>query len=207
MLEYLAEMGQKALSSYSYQDYLDLEKDPEIRYEYHDGFIVAMAGGTPQHGLITMNFGSELHSKLKSMGMGCSLFSSDVKVRIEQTNRTFYPDASLVCEPPITSEKDKNAIINPSLILEVLSDSTALFDMGEKFAHYRQIESLREYVLVSQTESLVIANYRTPDGTWDISTYFSMEDVVVLQSLAVELKMEDIYHLAEGIEEPGSSDN
>lgn len=103
-------MRKKALSSYSYEDYLDLEKDPEIRYEFHDGFIVAMAGGTPQHGLITMNFSSELHSKLKSMGMGCSMFSSDVKVRIERTNRTFYPDASVVCEPPVTSEKDKNAI-------------------------------------------------------------------------------------------------
>lgn len=104
-------------------------------------------------------------------------------------------------------KKIKTRLPNPNLILEVLSGSTALFDMGEKFAHYCQIESLREYVLVSQTESLVIANYRTPDGTWDISTYFSMEDVVILQSMGVELRMTDIYRLAEGIEEPGPSDN
>lgn len=207
MLEHLPRMRKKALSSYSYQDYLDLEKDPEIRYEFHDGFIVAMAGGTPQHGLICMNFSIALGNSIQAKGLQCGIYSSDVKVRIERTNRTFYPDASVVCEPPVTSEKDKNAITNPNLILEVLSDSTALFDMGEKFAHYRQIESLREYVLVSQTESLVIANYRTPDGTWDISTYFSMEDVVVLQSMGVELRMTDIYRLAEGIEEPGSSDN
>lgn len=194
-------MGETALSNQTYEAYLALEAESEVKYEFHDGFISAMAGGTPEHGLIAMNFSTGLNSEIQRNNKPCAVYSSDVKMRIEHTNRTFYPDASVVCDKAEKSTKDPQALTNPVLILEVLSESTAAFDRGAKFAHYRQIESLREYVLVSQNEPMVDTYYRTDDGTWEIQTITNITDKVVLKSLDCEIPMSDIYRMVPGISE------
>lgn len=194
-------MGQKALSGYTYEDYLALEKQSDGKYEFHDGFIVAMAGGSPEHGQIGMNFCRAIGNELEKKGKACITYSSDVKIRIEASHRTYYPDASVVCEKPEKSQHDPLAITNPVLILEVLSESTAAFDRGSKFSHYRTLPSLKEYVLISQTEAMVDTYYRTDDGTWEIRTIIGREEMVQLKSLDCEIRMADIYRLVPGIEE------
>lgn len=192
-------MGEKAVSTYTYEAYLAVEEESDVKYEYHDGFIVAMAGGSPEHGQIAMNFGAELNGLFKSNNKGCRTYSSDVKVRIEASRRTFYPDLSVDCDQLEKSKKDPNAITNPILILEVLSDTTSEFDRGEKFAHYRQVTSLREYVLISQKEAMVDTYYRTDDGTWEIRTTTGLNASVMLKSVDCKIKMADIYRLVPDI--------
>lgn len=158
-------MKNTASHNSTYQAYLALEAESETKYEFHDGMITAMAGGTLEHGQIAVNFTTEAGIGLKSNKRPCIIYSSDVKVHIASSRRTYYPDASIVCGQPIRSDQDAHAITNPILILEVLSDSTASFDRGPKFSHYRQIDSLKEYVIISQTEAMVDTYFRTEDGT------------------------------------------
>ncbi len=193
-------MAEKALSNHTYEDYLALEAESDIKYEFHDGFIVAMAGGSPEHSQIGANFIRYAGNALDRAGKSCIVHTGDLKVHIESTKRTFYPDVSIVCETPTYSPKDPNALTNPILILEVLSESTMAFDRGAKFAHYRQIPSLREYVLISQTESMVDTYYRTDDGTWEIQTITGLSATVVLKSLQCEVLMAEIYRLVPGME-------
>ncbi len=193
-------MGAIPLTSASYQDYLALEAQSDIRYEYHDGFILAMAGGTLEHGQIIMNIGREMGNQLNKSGRPCIVYGSDVKVSIETTRRTFYPDLSVTCEAPEKSDKDPHALTNPVLIIEVLSESTGDFDRGEKFAHYRQIPSLREYVLVNQSQVLVDSFFRLETGSWEIQTRMGLGDKLALKSLGIELQVKDIYHRVAGID-------
>ena len=194
-------MGEKALSVYSYEAYLALEAESDTKYEYHDGMITAMAGGSPEHGQIAVNFTRFAGNALSMNNKPCIIYSSDVKVHISTTKRTFYPDASIVCEKPAKSDKDPHAITNPLLILEVLSESTMAFDRGAKFAHYRNIPSLKEYVLVSQNEAMVDTYYRTEDGTWEITTIIGLDKTVLLKSIGCEISMADIYLLVPDLNE------
>jgi Uma2 family endonuclease len=193
-------MAQEAVSTYSYEAYLELEKNPEAKYEFHDGMITAMAGGSPEHSQLASNMGRHLGNALEEASKACSVFNSDAKIRVEKTNRTYYPDASVVCGPLELSQKDNNAITNPILIVEVLSESTLEFDRGAKFAHYRQLSSLRQYVLISQTEAMVDTYYRTEDGTWEIQTLIGLEAEVELKAVEAKLKMKDIYYRVPGID-------
>ncbi len=193
--------GEPSISTYSYEAYLALEAKSETKYEFRDGFIVAMAGGTPAHGLIAANITRALGNAIISTNKPCSPYSSDVKIHIEATNRTFYPDLSIVCGKAIPSEKDHHALINPILIVEVLSERTVAFDRGAKFSHYRQIPSLKEYVLISQDEPILDTFYRTEDGTWEINTIQEMSEKVLFKSISCEVAMSDIYRMVPDISE------
>lgn len=190
-------MGEPAISTYSYAAYLAMEAEAEQKHEYHGGEITAMAGGTLAHGQIAMNFGRAIGNGLEKAGKACSTFSSDVRVHIQEAKRGFYPDLSVVCGAPETSDQDPQALANPLLVVEVLSPTTAAFDRGTKFAHYRQLKSLREYVLISQNEAMVDVFYRREDDAWEIETYFGLEAKVALLSLGIEVLSADIYRLVE----------
>lgn len=192
-------MAEKALSNHSYETYLTLEKESEQKYEFHDGFISAMAGGTPEHSLIAGNFILAIGRFLLDNSKNCAAYTSDLRVRIEATNRTYHPDAAVICGKADRSAKDTLAVTNPVLILEVLSDSTSSFDRGTKFSHYRTLPSLREYVLISQSEPMVDTYYRTEEGTWIINTVTDLDSTVAFQSLGCEVNMRDIYRMVEGI--------
>ncbi len=194
-------MGEQALATHTYENYLALEAEPETKYEFHDGFITAMAGGSLEHGQIAGNFIWAVRNALEVEKKRCLTYTSDVKVHIASSRRTFYPDASVVCEQPERSEKDEQALTNPVLILEVLSDSTESFDRGAKFRHYRQIPSLRQYVLISQREASVDTYYRTDDGTWEIHSFLGLQETIPLKSIKCEISMADIYLLVPGINE------
>lgn len=178
---------------------MSLEVNPDVKYEFHDGYIVAMAGGSPEHALIAGNFIGTVNGELRKKEQDCSVFSSDLKIRIESTNRTFYPDASVVCGGFVRSEKDPHAITNPTLILEVLSESTLAFDRGSKFAHYRQLPSLQEYVLISQDQVEVDTYYRAQSGLWEIQTLTKLDEVLYLKSLGCQIPLQGIYRMVPDI--------
>lgn len=193
-------MAEKALSNHTYEAYLALEGQGETKYEFHDGYITAMAGGSPEHGQISGNFIRSVGSQLQAADKRCIIYTSDVKIHIKSTRRTFYPDSSIICSQPQKSELDPYAITNPLLILEVLSDTTADFDRGAKFHQYRQIPSFREYVLVSQKVPQVDIYYRKNEDLWEIMTYTKLEDSILLKSINIEIGLQDIYWLVEGLE-------
>lgn len=186
-------MGEKALNNHTIETYITLEKESEIRYEYYDGFIVAMAGGTPAHGELSANLTTALSNALRSADKTCKVYSGDVKVAINKANRRVYPDASVVCGEVDTDTKEPNAITNPILITEVLSESTESLDRGEKFMAYRQLDSLREYLLVSQDKVMVEVFSRTDDGTWRIQSFPELSQEIDLPGLGISINTSDIY--------------
>lgn len=150
----------------SYAEYLAAEAKSDVRHEFLDGQVYALAGGTPEHAALAAAVIGELRNALR--GKPCRVYSSDVRVRIEATGLTTYPDASVVCGQLETSREDPNAIVNPVVLVEVLSESTEAYDRGAKTQHYRRIPSLREYVLVAQHEPLVEVYRRNEQGRFEI---------------------------------------
>ena len=173
------------------EEYLALERAAEYRSEYFSGKMFAMAGGTPEHSLISANLIRELGNALK--GHRCAAYDKDLRIEISDTGLFTYPDASVICGPLDRSSRGNDMATNPTVLLEVLSDSTEAYDRGSKFAHYRTIPSFREYVLISQKEPLVEVFFRLPDGTWQLRPVSGCDSVAQLQSLNVVLRLAEIY--------------
>ncbi|HEY4117578.1 MAG TPA: Uma2 family endonuclease [Byssovorax sp.] len=172
----------------AYAQYLALDAASENGVEFHDGAVRAMAGATIAHGRILANV---LH--LLRVGLGerrCAVLAAGTKVRVEATNRTLLPDAAVVCGAIERSGVDADAVTNPIVIVEVLSPSTADYDLGTKFRHYRWLPSLREYVAVSQDDELVEVWRR--DAGWALEES-RQGGVARLTSLGVELALADVY--------------
>lgn len=186
-------MGELAVRTYTLAEYLQLEQVENLKYEFHDGFVAAMAGGTPKHGQIQSNTNSTISNSLRSANSSCIIYSSDVKIAIEHSRRYFYPDLSVVYGDLQTSTQVSNAIVNPILIIEVLSEGTEAFDRGKKFYYYRKIPSLREYVLISQEEAIVDVYSRTDDNIWQLRSYSGMKGEIPLHSLEISISLEEIY--------------
>jgi Uma2 family endonuclease len=149
---------------YSFAEYVQLEELSTVKHEFLGGRIYAMAGGTPEHAALTMAVGIALGAALE--GGRCRVYSSDLMIRVPATGLGTYPDVTVVCGPRQTDPESKNAVTNPALIVEVTSKSTEEYDRGEKFDHYKQIPSLREYILVSHREPEIEVRRREPDGQW-----------------------------------------
>ena len=176
---------------FTYAEYLAAERSADVKHEYLRGEIFAMAGGTPEHSRLAMSIGRELGVLLRDRP--CAVFSSDLRIRIEATNRATYPDVSVVCGKRETAKDDPDALTNPIVIVEVLSDSTEGDDRGEKFAHYRRVPSLREYVLVSQRARRIEVYRREGVGAeWILSEATSGEQAK-LPSLGIAVSVDEVY--------------
>jgi len=182
---------------YTVEEYFDLVDTLETKYEYHNGKLVdwrAMAGASDQHALITANIIRELGNALR--GNPCRVYSSDVLLRIGKKSKYRFGDATVICGPAIYDPLDKSrskAVINPKLVVEVLSESSEGIDRGEKFADYREIDSFEEYVLVSQRDARVETFRRQPDGTWLLAFHTGLDATVELHSLGVTLSLGEIF--------------
>lgn len=172
----------------SYPEYLALEGSSETKHEYVNGQVYAMAGGTPEHARLATRIARQLGAALE--GRPCDTFSSDLRIHIEATGRSTYPDLAVVCGPLRRAVHDDDAVTNPVVIVEVLSESTESSDRGDEWAHYQRIPSLREYVLVSQHEQRVEVFRRADDG-W---TYHeSRGGSVALRSIDAALDLPELY--------------
>jgi Uma2 family endonuclease len=175
----------------SYAEYLALEQRTGTRHEYLRGEAFAMAGGTIEHGALAVAISTALSNALRDRP--CRVLSSDVKVTIEATGLTTYPDVSVVCGSVQVSAQDPNAVTNPVLVVEVLSDSTEAYDRGEKAAHYRRIPSLREIVLVSQKSPLIEVHRKNSKGNWELVSEAGSGERAELESVGAVLDVSDIY--------------
>lgn len=175
----------------TYAQYLAAEQASAMRHEYLRGQVFAMAGGTPEHAALAMAVGAQL--SMASQGKPCRVFGSDLRVRIEGTDLSTYPDVSVVYGHLERSEIDPNAATNPVLIVEVLSDGTEAYDRGEKFAHYRRLTSLREYLLVSQLAPQLELYRRNAAGHWVLFEAAAGESLELESIGGVKLDVNGIY--------------
>jgi Uma2 family endonuclease len=182
-------MSEVAKKVYSLEEYFALEATSEEKHEYYNGEIFAMAGGTFQHAVITLNLVSSLKKRLA--GKNCRVLSEQMRIATPSGLYT-YPDASVYCGKPELSEA-QTELKNPVVIVEVLSASTRNYDRGEKFRLYRTIESFREYVLV-ESESVLVEHYsKRETGEWVLREYASLTDEVELHAIKENISLQEIY--------------
>lgn len=172
-------------------EYLAFEREAEYKSEYFAGQTFAMAGASRRHNLIVGNMVSELSFQLK--GRTCEVYSNDMRVKISATGLYTYPDIAVVCEDIRFEDNHEDTLLNPTVIIEVLSQSTQGYDRGEKFAHYRSLESLCEYLLIAQKIYLVEHYIRQPDNKWLLSETRHLQDRIELPSVSCTLALADIY--------------
>lgn len=174
----------------SEEEYLRLEQKNRAKHEYVRGKIVAMAGASIYHNLLVTN--TVFYLKLQLKGRGCLVFPSDLRVRLPGGTYT-YPDVSVVCGTPQQDDDYPDVLLNPQIVVEVLSPTTEKYDQGEKFAHYRTLDSLQEYVLIHQDTYRIQRYSRQADGEWLFADAFGQAGEVMLKSLNVVLLLADIY--------------
>lgn len=172
-------------------EYLEMEEKSEEKHEYYKGEIFAMSGSKVPHNTIAVNLCTILHVKLR--GKGCRPFNSDQRIHIEKNSLFTYPDVSIVCGEIKTLNNDDWNILNPTVLIEVLSPSTKSYDRGDKFKLYRDIPSLKEYILVDSEHISVEVFWINEKGHWELVECNNPEEDVQLQSLSVSLPMKDIY--------------
>jgi len=175
---------------YTVEEYLVMEEASEIKHEYMDGRIIAMAGGTLEHSSVGGNVYAELRNALRKKS--CKPYNSDTAIAISHGKYT-YPDVSVVCGKPEVCPVNPRAPKNPILIVEVISSSTGNYDRGEKFALYRQIPSFQEYVLIEQDKPQVAVYLKQEENVWRMTTYQGLDKIVRFDSIDVELAMSEIY--------------
>ena len=179
----------------SLEEYRNLETIAEVKHEYHDGEIIEMTGGSINHNSILINLIVLL--KLALRGTNYRLQSSDLRLWIPQYNRGLYPDLMIIAGEPLFSDNRNDEILNPCLIIEVLSPFTSSYDRGDKFRYYRSIPQLNQYLLVSQGEILIESYSKTSENHWLLQEYIPARGIISLDSLGISLNLADIY---EGID-------
>lgn len=182
-------MSALAPRRYTYEEYLAQEELSEIKHEFCDGAILAMAGGTPEHSLVKFNLGVAVANALR--GRPCRAFDCDLRVLAGEADFATYPDLSVVCGQFVRAGRDKNALTNPTALFEVLSHGTAAYDLGEKFDQYCRLPTLREYVVV-ESERIGARTFRLEGGIWALRR-FGVGEMVALPSIGISVGMADIY--------------
>ncbi len=176
---------------HTFAEYVKIAEAATEKLEFHDGEILAMSGGSFEHGLIATNINREIGIRLR--GKPCRILDSNV--RIATPRRAFYPDGSVICGPPEFDPRDpsRQSIANPRVIIEVLSPTTETYDRTEKFDHYRELSSLQEYILVLQTAPRVESYARGAGGGWIFTPFVGLEVGLRIQSLQIEIPLAEIY--------------
>lgn len=173
------------------REYLAIERDCEAKHEYYRGEMFAMVGATRGHNRLTVNIAALLHGQLSERP--CDFFVSDMRVKIDETGLYTYPDAVVTCEHPNFEDAELDTLLNPQVIIEVLSESTEKYDRGKKFEHYRQIESLTDYVLIAQDHAQVERFARNEQGQWLLSEASGLEATMQLPTIDCQLPLADLY--------------
>ncbi len=172
------------------EEYIAQERRAETKSEYVDGVAYAMTGASREHNLIALNIGAELRQQLR--GRPCETYAVDMRVRVSR-NACFYPDVVVVCGKPQFEDASVDTFLNPTVIFEVLSPSTGDYDQGGKFARYRSLEALHEYILVAQAECHVMQFVRQPDNSWLLTETRDRDGHLSILSINADLSLAEIY--------------
>jgi Uma2 family endonuclease len=173
------------------EQYLEIEREAEFKSEYFQGEMFLMSGAREPHNLIVVNLVSTLHQQLR-IGP-CRIFANDMRVRVTATGLYTYPDVVAVCSEPQFLDETRDTLLNPSLIVEVLSPSTEIYNRIRKFEHYRSVESVGEYLMIASERVSAELYTRQPDGRWMLTAANRMEDSLELQSVGAHLALADLY--------------
>lgn len=184
---------------YSVEEYFQIEEQSDEKYEYWDGVLVplreplAMAGGSYEHGVIAANIVRAFGNR--TLGGPCQVLGSDVRIKLARSTRYVYPDASIVCGQPQFDPKDRRhgTISNPRVLVEVLSPSTQAFDRNEKMQGYLQIESLEEYLMVSQSQPRIEGFFRQDGGTWLFTPVEGVDASLLVRSMKFDVPLREIF--------------
>jgi len=190
-------MASEPIPRLTLEQYLELERTAEVRSEFIDGQMVAMAGGTEDHAALQSNMHVELGARLH--GTGCRVFGSDFRIQVSGHYAT-YPDVAVVCGKVALADEHKDCYTNPAVVVEVLSPSSEKYDRGEKFRRYRTLPSLKDYILVDQRRVLVEHFTREPGNTWTLRDYQALDDELRIETIGISIPLHQIY---EGVEIPG----
>ena len=182
---------QRALAVFTPEDYLDLERQSEIRHEFLDGTVYAMAGESLAHSAICFNLNVAVGLQLR--GTNCRGLSPNMKVRAGAAGLYAYPDLAVVCGQALFHGKHRDVLPNPTVIFEVLSRSTQTYDRGEKFERYKSMETLRDYVLVPQDRPRLEHFSRQPEGTWSHAELDGTDAALTLDSINCRLSLAEVY--------------
>jgi Uma2 family endonuclease len=178
------------------REYFEFENDSSVKHEYFQGQLYAMAGATVPHNRITGNTFASLHSQLR--GRPCEPFTSDQRLKVEANGLIAYPDVLVACEPLLYGQNDRHTLINATVIIEVLSPSTAHYDREGKFDFYRELPSLRHYVLIAQSQMEVDHRwFNSQTGAWQSETFTLPENRVHLAAIDCVLSVAELYERIE----------
>jgi Uma2 family endonuclease len=177
------------------EQYLDADRKAEYKSEYYQGVVYAMAGGSPVHSLIIGNLAGELRQAVKKRR--CFVYPTELRLRVTPLGLYTYPDIMVVCGDPLFCDDQKDTVTNPVLIVEVLSKSTEGHDRGFKFSQYRKVESLQEYILVSQHEPRIERYLRQPGDQWLLTESSGLDRSLQIESLACTIPLAEIYDKVE----------
>lgn len=172
-------------------EYLAIERRAEFKSEFFDGEMFAMAGASREHNIVNENLSLEIGSRLR--GTPCRTLSRDQRVTIDRTGLYCYPDLVIVCGPPEYAAEDRDTLINPQVIIEVLSPSSERHDRTTKFRHYQQLASVGEYILISQDEPVCERYVRLPDGAWALVSFVGLADTLSFATVPVQIPLADVY--------------
>jgi len=173
------------------EQYLEIERKAEYKSEYYDGEMFSMAGARATHNLIAANLIAQLHAQLRYGP--CRTYTSDMRVHVKSTGLYTYPDVVVACQDPRFLDDEVDTLLNPTLIVEVLSPTTEAYDRGRKFGHYRSIESLAEYLMVSSERVGAELFTRQTDGAWLLTAASDLQDAVHLSATGCRLLLADLY--------------
>jgi len=196
-------MSSQPQSFITEEEYLAIERGAETKSEYFAGGMFARAGASRRHNRIVTNLVTSLDSQLKERP--CNVYSSDLRVRINKTGLYTYPDVVVTCGEELFSDEHHDVLLNPKVIIEVLSDSTEAYDRGEKFEHYQQVESLAEYLLVSQHACRVERYLRQDQKSWLYSEAHEPEESIEIESIECLLALRDVYDKVDLAQSPDRS--
>jgi Uma2 family endonuclease len=182
------------------ETYLEIERRASEKSEYFAGEMFAMAGASERHNLIVANLIFELKGRLKNTP--CRVYPGDMRLKIDASGLYTYPDVMVVCGERRFADENDDTLRNPDIIVEVLSDSTERYDRGVKFGHYRKLESLKEYLLVSQNSRKIERYFKNENGNWELTETDDRHPSIRLAAIACELDLDGVY---DGIALPGES--
>ncbi len=188
-------MQPKTVSLISETEYFELERNSEIKHEYYQGEIFAMAGASEKHNVIVSNVIISLGVQLKKKP--CRVYPGDMRLKIEETGLYTYPDVMVACGERKFGDEKLDTLLNPDVIIEVLSDSTETYDRGDKFLNYRLLDSLKEYVMISQNYRKIEKYSVNEYGKWVLTETDDENHVIFLESIGCELKLAEVYDKVE----------
>ncbi|MFO1352206.1 MAG: Uma2 family endonuclease [Gammaproteobacteria bacterium] len=177
------------------EDYLALERSSEQRHSYFRGEMFAIGGASPRHNRIVMNTSALLWQQFRKRP--CQVYTSDMRVKVNASGLYTYPDIVAICGEERYDDQRQDTLINPLLIIEVLSESTEAYDRGDKFGHYQKLESLQEYILVSQSNPKIECFTRQTDNTWLYVSIMGLDAILRLATIECELRLTEVYERVE----------